>query len=409
MRPLSEDQHSRLVEVSSKRYFNRIELYELYLWLDNFEPDEYDMAITLLEHVDFYREKDFVSLLGSAIEKLALDINTARFHFLPLGNPGKSGDIVIYQLQKLFAPYQGKSTFYNYSSEIKTDHLQQNDYVILVDDFIGSGNTADEFIQTIPNKDALLAYPRLCIICGVIMKSGKGMLERKYTKTFGVKIAAGDEKYKAFEKRHTPFGGYVRMKRMRDFCYKYGIGLYRKAPLGFKNTQSLVIIEHSSPNDSIPLLWSNKEIKGKPWTPLAPRNYNIAAERACLDRQENNRWISMVRKKVGVDTNDDVKDMFSGDNYTLIMILRLLMERKTESVIANTLGLTFDDMQLMKEKGVECDYWDENWEVSDYAMKQYEEAVAYFKRENREKNELAAERADERNMIYIPETFRGLK
>ena len=51
MRPLSKDQHSRLVEVSSKRYFNRIELYELYLWLDNFEPDEYDMAITLLEHV----------------------------------------------------------------------------------------------------------------------------------------------------------------------------------------------------------------------------------------------------------------------------------------------------------------------------------------------------------------------
>ena len=224
MRPLLKDQHSRLVEVSSKRYFNRIELYELYLWLDNFEPDEYDMAITLLEHVDFYREKDFVSLLGSAIEKLALDINTARFHFLPLGNPGKSGDIVIYQLQKLFATYQGKATFYNYSSEIKTDHLQQDDYVILVDDFIGSGNTADEFIQTIPNKDALLAYPRLCIICGVIMKSGKGLLERKCTKTYGMKIAAGDEKYKAFEKGQTPFGGYVRMKRMRDFCYKYGIG-----------------------------------------------------------------------------------------------------------------------------------------------------------------------------------------
>ena len=47
--------------------------------------------------------------------------------------------------------------------------------------------------------------------------------------------------------------------------------------------------------------------------------------------------------------------------------------------------------------------------MSDYAKKQYEEAVAYFKRENREKNELAAERADERNIIYIPETFRGLK
>ncbi len=409
MRPLSEEQHSRLVEVSSKRFFNRIELYELYLWLDNFESDEYDMAITLLEHVDFYREKDFVSLLGSAIEKLALGINTVRFHFLPLGNPGKSGDVVIYQLQKLFAPYQGKAAFYNYFSEIKTDHLQQDDYIVLVDDFIGSGNTADEFIQAIPNKDALLAYPRLCIVCGVIMKSGKVMLERKYTKTYGVKIAAGDEKYKAFEKGNSPFGGYVRMKRMRDFCHKYGIRLYRKAPLGFKNTQSLVIIEHSSPNDSIPLLWSNKKIYGKPWTPLAPRNYNIATERACSYRQENNRWISMVKKKVGVDTNDDVKGMFSGDNYTLIMILRLLMENKTESVIANTLGLTFDDMQLLKEKGVQCDYWDENWEVSDYTKMQYDETVAYFKRESREKKELAAERADERNIIYIPETFRGLK
>lgn len=409
MNPLPKEQHNRLVELVAKRFFNRIELYELYLWLDNFEPDEYEMAITILEHVDFYREMDFVSLIKSAIQKLPLDIKTACFHFVPIGKPGKSGDIVLYQLQKVFAPHTNKAHFYNYVDEIPTNQLCQDDYIVLVDDFIGSGNTVDEFIQNIPDKTVLLSYPRLCVLCGILMQSGQSYIERKYTKNYGLTLVAGDVKQKAFEKSHSPFGGYVRMKRIRDFCYKYGLELYKRGPLGFKNTQSLVIIEHSSPNDSLPILWSDNRYKNRKWIPLAPRNYSISIEKVCSERQDNNRWISMLMHKVGVERKEDIKRMFSGDNYTLIMMLRLLMEKKTESVIANTLGLSVSDMQSLKSIGINRNYWNEDWEICDFTKQQYTEAVAYALRKNREKESVMSERSDDRNMIYVPETFRGLK
>lgn len=409
MTPLSKEQHDRLVEVANKRFFNRLEMYELYLWLDNFKPEEYELAIALLEHIDFYREKDFVSLLAIAISELSTDKKSIRFHFLPIGKPGKSGDIVVYQLHKLFAQSEIKAVVYNYASEIALEALNENDYLVLVDDFIGSGNTVDTFIQTIPNKESLLSYPQLSIICGVIMKNGLGLLNRKYTKPYGVSIHAGDIKNRAFEKGLSPFGGYIRMKRMRDFCYKYGVCLSRHFPLGYKNTQSLVIIEHTSPNDSIPILWSNKLYKGKPWIPLAPRNYPIVVERAAIDRQENNRWISKLKSILDAESDEDVKRTFSGENYTIILILRLLMRGKPESVIANTLGLTFEDMQEVKKKGVTLGFWDDDWEVDAFAKKQYEEAVDYFKRQKREKRENDDELEDERNMIFVPETFRNLK
>lgn len=406
MTPLSKEQHSRLIDVAKNRFYNRIELYELYLWLDNFEPDEYDLAITVLEHVDFYRENDFVSLLESAMSKLPINIDRddANIHFLPIGEPGKSGNIVLYQLHKLFTN-NNNCKFYNYAKEIEIDKLGGNDYIVMADDFCGSGTTVDEFIKNIPNSNKILKFPRLYLIFGIIMQNALNLLIRKYSDKYGTQIAIGDIKYKAFNKGNSPFGGYVRMKQMRDFCYKYGNKLCKKMPLGYKNTQSLVIIEHSSPNDSLPILWYNN----KSWKPLAPRSYREVAEKACTDRKDNNRWISMVRKNVGVGNNEDIKGLFSNDNYTMIMILRLLMDKKTESVIANTLGLTYEDMQHMKEMGVIYGYWNEKWEVSEYATKQYTEAVAYFRRQNKEKKEMAIEYEDDRNMIYVPETFRSLK
>lgn len=404
MKPLPKEQHDRLVDVATNRFFNRIDLLELYFWLDNFQPEEYEMAITLLEHVDYYRESDFVSLLKNAIDKLQLN-NNSKLHFIPIGDPGKSGYIVLYQLQKLYAPIKNKAFFYSTPDSIEIEQLLPNDYIILVDDFIGSGRTVDKFLDALKDKERLLQFPRLCLICGIIMKSGLGLLHRKYTIPYHVVIATGDIKYKAFEKGESPFGGYVRMKRMRDFCYKYGLKLYREGPLGFKNTQSLVIIEHSSPNDSLPILWSSR----KKWVPLAPRSYDYATERATQSRQDNNRWISLFKKTIGLGDHEEFKDMFSGDNYTLLLILKLLMEKKTESVIANILGMTFEDMQRLKAKGIDFDYWDQNWDVSDFTKKQYKEAIAYFKRINRSDEDIISEREDERNMIYVPETFRGLK
>lgn len=403
MNPLSKEQRSRLEDVAIQRFYNRIELCDLFLWLDNFAPEEYDMAIEVLEHVDFYRENDFVSLLANAMNNLPINIKTTHLHFIPIGNPGKSGSIVLYQLHKLSESLKWNATFYNTADKIEID-LGQENYSVLVDDFIGSGSTIDKFFKENHNNIKFLEFSKLCIVAGIAMRNSIERLRKKYK----IHIAVGDIKDKAFEKGISPFGGYVRMKRVRDFCYKYGKKLCCNMPLGYKNAQSLVIIEHTSPNNSLPILWYDYE-GSVSWKPLAPRSYIKVVEKAYSERQDNNRWISVFRKNIGIEDEKDIKNMFSGDNYILIMVLRLLMEKKTESVIANILGLTYEDMQHIKIMGVSREYWNEKWEVNDYAKRQYSETIAHFMRQNRERKEMFAEREDNRNMIYVPKTFRNLE
>ena len=85
-------------------------------------------------------------------------------------------------------------------------------------------------------------------LCGIIMRHALDYLNKRFPQ---ITIKYGDVKTRAFQDEPSPFGGYVKSKRIREFAYKYGSELYKDYPLGFKNTQSLVIIEHSSPNNII--------------------------------------------------------------------------------------------------------------------------------------------------------------
>lgn len=399
---------NRLEDVIHSRFFDRIGMYELYLWLDNFRPEEYDMAISVLEHIDFYRESDFYSLLWQAVESLHLNYAHSRLYFIPIGKAGKSGDIIIYQIKKILSSHYIKATCCYSCLDLQDKELQDNDYVIFVDDFIGTGGSFMDYIDKNPVAQSLLGHTNVILLCGIMMDLGKRNLEKHFSQT-NLKIATGDIKYRAFETGHYVFGGYIRTKRIREFCYAYGEKLYKNNALGYKNSQSLVIIEHSSPNNSLPIIWSDNEINGRKWNPLVPRSYRIKENRSCVDRKDNNRWLYLLRRTIGVNENDSLTNVFTSQNYTLIMILRYLMDRKTESAIANFLGLTPHDMAEFKKEGVDLKLWDENWAVHPYVINQFKEALSYWNRKISEKVYEHDLISDDRNNIYIPETFRGLK
>lgn len=402
MEVFSEELRQRLIDVSKGRFFDRIELLDLYLWVKNFNPKEYDLAISVLEHIDFYREFDFISLFESAISNLSISSQNPVFHFLSVGKPGKSGDLALYQLQKIYSSKKKKPNIYYYADEVFNQKLDVDDYIVFVDDYIGSGNSFYDYINGMPSKDNLLNYPRLCLISGIIMDDGLRFLKRNYKQII---ISYGDIKYKAFKKGISPFGGYIKMKRIRDLCYKYGMKLFPNGPLGYKNVQSLVIMEHASPNNSLPILWSNK----KNWYPLFPRSYSINVERMTQNRQDTNRWISLIRKNIGVPNGVNIASLYSNHHSIIINILILLINNKSEYVIANTLGLTHNDMQFFKQLGISYKYWDNNWIVPEFIRQQYIEDNSYFLRKRRQDEDLILEKQDDKNQIYVPETFRQLK
>lgn len=74
-----------------------------------------------------------------------------------------------------------------------------------------------------------------------------------------------------------------------------------------------------------------------------------------------------------------------------------------EVVIANDMGLTNDDMSLF-EKGEKIGLWDKDHKVTPEAQKVLAETTKIFRIENKDKGFISV---NDRDYMYIPETFRG--
>ena len=79
MRIPSEDLQKRIVDTIRYRFYDRLDLYDVYRWLDNFQDDEQEMAVSVLEKLEYYREED---LLGMLLSKLNTIFEDFKNHFV---------------------------------------------------------------------------------------------------------------------------------------------------------------------------------------------------------------------------------------------------------------------------------------------------------------------------------------
>ena len=126
------------------------------------------------------------------------------------------------------------------------------------------------------------------------------------------------------------------MLTVREFCYKYGINLFRKYdyknkidkphPLGFLNSQSLIIFAHSVPNNTVPIIWSQKN----KWHPLFPRQGKGKISKLISYRDETMLWLSIARKIGFIKEDDSAKGIFFNNmNYKLMAVVRMKKKNST--------------------------------------------------------------------------------
>jgi hypothetical protein len=430
MRIPSEDLQKRIVDTIRYRFYDRLDLYDVYRWLDNFQDDEQEMAVSVLEKLEYYREEDLLGMLSSKLNTIFEDLwseiqKPFRVLFMPLGKPGKSGHVIMYLVKNLFKNQKSenikKIMYYNHPKDIDIQSLTDEDVIIFLDDIIGSGGsfaTACKLtfekkkngeIQQINNEWTIgnlvkdnVPYKIVLLSC-ILMDKGKTRLEHDfpYVKLYG------DIRVHAFSKNKSPFGGYLKMKKIREFCYKYGHQICRGRELGYSNSQALVLFAHAVPNNTLPIIWIDKyEDNGvKYWQPLIARNQLKKQNMAFIQRMDNNRWVFKLSQFFGVDLNNpDWKGIIQDKNVKLTYLLRCLEKKMPEVVIANDMGLTNDDMASIFEEGEKIGMWDKDHKVTYEAQKALAEAAKIFRIENKEKGFFYV---DDRNYMYIPETFRG--
>ncbi len=393
---LSQEQQRRIEDCIEFRFYSSLRFSMITDWLRNFDDSEIDMAISILEHIDYYRTEDISSIMMNGLDKLLA--TKKKLHFVAVGQPGKSGGHILYYVKNLFkySPYNKytNSNFYWNLSDIDCSKLTQYDELIFVDDIIGSGNTHyEEIINAGFPKKRNFSIGLLAVI---INEKGKSFLKRKFPEL----EIYGESKIDVFDDEQRLFGTRIRTKVIREFAYKYGRKLDVKNPLGYKNSQMLVIFAHAVPNNTLPIIWKDT----KDWKALVPRSHFIKNERAFNNRQDNTRWLVGLKNLFKVNP-DNPKTLFGTEEYALLYVLRGLYKGKLLSVIANEMSIPLHELDKIFLDGVTRGLWDKYANLSIIAKSELDQVM---KKMNYCNSDSIISDYKERHEIYVPPTFREL-
>lgn len=145
--------------------------------------------------------------------------------------------------------------------------------VVVIDDFIGTGETAAKHLEKLFTEVGLRLRDRdirvfYITVCGC--EAGRQHVARKLVgeaiQTEVYVCDALEESDKAFAANNPIFNDAQR-SRAREIAFAKGAELEPSWPLGFGNCEALVVFDDSCPNNTLPILWK----KGKAWQPLFPR------------------------------------------------------------------------------------------------------------------------------------------
>jgi hypothetical protein len=272
------------------------------LWLANFKGEEKLNSLYLLSKFMFFGSDEIRELLVSIyrdkfkykiIEKFRLnnsnttdlalinshfeyELNNTRF--VSLGKTSESGEYI----SMLFRQVNKLSTKNMRSSnEIIIDGLLAEPHVtryIFIDDFCGSGSTAYESNNLVKalknlNKAIHVSYNVLFAAAEGFENVGKYCDFDNYEASFIL-----DKTFKCFEKDSRYFTESVielDKDETKKFCTAYGGPLVDGTPidghpLGFNDGQLLISMAHNTPDNTLPIFWSDKN-----WHPIFLRYTKI--------------------------------------------------------------------------------------------------------------------------------------
>lgn len=411
----SLDQQEYIKGIISTRLNSSIEYSHVLRWLSNFDDSEQDLAIKILSKIDYYSYDRILSVLRSQIERIVPSpMREGKCVFSAIGEPGKSGGYVLYTCQQI----QGAEGVYtNCIEEALTKLSSSNDVIVLVDDIIGSGNTFCSWLEKKLNDKGignqlnnLLISSRIKLISIVALETGKGKINSEYPKI----DVFGEDTRKLFLPTGSIFGGRVRMKRYREFCFKYAQLLYRRWPLGYENSQALIVFNHATPNNTLPIIWSDSciDIAGRPtaWYPLFPRFAHQRVIRAEETMQDKRKELVLSRELLGF--KDVGKGLFERSNLYLLQIVKLKSKNVDNLTIRQALGISQNYINELFELGVKKNLWDAKRQLTEQCRIQYGEVkkrIAINKTLKKEKELEASSYLRDEIILYIPETFKGVK
>lgn len=181
----------------------------------------------------------------------------------------------------------------NYSYDISKLELSDFDrieYIVFIDDIVGSGKTIKDFIEL--NKEKLKKTISI-IFCIECMEHGKNNIE-EYVKAEGIDciILPHELTKRAFDNN----SDFEDNNKARESIYKFEKKISngdKRFILGFKKSEALVSFYRNTPNNTISAYWNPYTN----WNPLFPRELDKP------DFMKNNRFQGKKNPKSNIPYN----------------------------------------------------------------------------------------------------------
>ncbi|MBX7162662.1 MAG: hypothetical protein K1X49_03145 [Saprospiraceae bacterium] len=296
-------------------------------WLGQFDKIDIPIITTLVQNIKYFSLKK----TENSIEKLFTEViattkTIERVLFIPVGYVVKSGSIVAYTFRKQNQIPENKFIPY---TDLNNDTLLNIDFLVFIDDFIGTGHQCCEVWRDLSRKlKNLNSNPNLIYATIATTKQGKDEVESKTT--FKVLTSCQIENSEIpFHDDSKIFTNSSDKERAKEIVSKYGKNLYPKYPLGYKNNSLLVGFYYSTPNNTLPIFWSSHNN----WKPLLTKGDDFRDPQFLVGPEINIPQNLTFKGFENTFVDDNLLDHFDVDANIMIKLTQELKNTKLLLII----------------------------------------------------------------------------
>lgn len=399
--------YNKAIESVCFKFGHAVTEYDVFRWLRNFDESEWTMALNVLDKVVYYSSDMIDETLEYQINMIIEENPGQHIYILPSGNVGKSGHAMAYHAKKVIEKLNLPESVLSLLNLKNLKDIKKDAVIALLDDFSGTGESIKKFYEknvkgTVDGKPI-----KVCALTVAYMEKAEKTLQEDC----GVEMYGTLHK-PAFVRRGSVFGYEKSMIQVRDFCFKKGEMLLPNwknedlKPLGYKNSQALVCFEHTTPNNTLPILWYEMEIPetDKKWNAIFPRFANSRIERGRRLRMSSNFWLSaMKHTKLA---NIEWGQYHTTDSLRLISWIAQKYHQRSDYYIAQVLGISIQDLECIVALGKSKGLIDDMGNMTSEARTIYEEIR---KKDHILEHELQQSISDQNvGKVYVPKSFRGM-
>lgn len=386
-------------------------------WLENFDIEERDDMLELLLYLEFIGANDIFDFYNQLLNMSSIsscnENDLMIFH--PLGEYVKSGTAMVYYMKKALRnkpySYRFATTTRDIEKIVKATEYTGKKILILFDDILGTGNSAIKYIKDNGIKERFYTnhkVSKILIFSLVSAKEARNNIKADFPE---IEVNIANEREAIFSDKNMVFENKIIRNRIREISYRYGeklkIPKSEIEPLGYKNSQCMVSFAYGTPNNTLPIIWSDKN----GWYPLMPRSTKKRIDYAKRERKNiahmlGAMYIMGKSHFYGLYSSDELEGKIKKCRFDKIATLVWLTEGIDESIIAQRLCLTINEVnQIYKELK------DEGYIEDIISLKFTNKALEFIsdiKRTYKQNGIISRQDVAFRELTYTPKTFRGI-